>query len=114
MTRIERKKHFSEMFAYLLEGTFKFGIDGYLFFMLFIIATVGLAKIILKTCTKQNFKYSNLLLFCIIGLTTSIILKIFKLNLSQGFLETLICLIINIIVFIVFKYIKKVNESKYL
>lgn len=92
----------------------KFGIDGYLFLMIFSIASVGLAKIILKTCTKQKFKYSNLLVFCIIGLVLAIIMKIFKLNLSHEFLEILICLIINIIIFIIFKYIKKVNESKHL
>ena len=97
-----------------LELFLKFGIDGYLFFMIFSIATIGLARIILKTCTKQNFKYSNLLVFCIIGLVLAIIMKIFKLNLSYEFLEILICLIINIIIFIIFKYIKKVNESKYL
>ena len=82
--------------------------------MIFTIASVGLAKIILKTCTKQDFKYSNLLVFCIIGLILAVIMKIFKLNLPHKSLEFFICLIINIIIFIIFKYIKKVNESKYL
>lgn len=92
----------------------KFGVNGYLFIMILSIASVGLAKIILKTCTKQNFKYTNFLIFCIIGLVLSIILKIFNFNLSYRPLEILICLIINIIIFVIFKYIKKVNESKYL
>ncbi len=82
--------------------------------MIFTIASVGLAKIILKACTKQDFKYSNLLVFCIIGLILAVIMKIFKLNLPHKSLEFFICLIINIIIFIIFKHIKKVNESKYL
>lgn len=85
----------------------QFGIDGYLVSMIFIIATVGLAKIILKTCAKQTFKYSNILTFCTIGLILSIVLKIFKFNLSQEYLEVILCLIINIIIFIIFKYRKK-------
>ena len=73
---------------------------------------MGLAKIILKTCTKQNYKYSNFLMFCMIGLILSIILKIFNFNLSYRPLEMIICLIINVIAFIIFKYIKKVKKSK--
>gem|GEM_PF-6096165 len=80
--------------------------------MIFSIASVGLAKIILKTCTKQNYKYSNFLMFCMIGLILSIILKIFNFNLTYKPLEMIICLIINVIVFIIFKYIKKVQKSK--
>lgn len=80
--------------------------------MIFSIASVGLAKIILKTCTKQNYKYSNFLMFCMIGLILSIILKIFNFNLSYRPLEMIICLIINVIAFIIFKYIKKVQKSK--
>lgn len=80
--------------------------------MIFTIASIGLAKIILKTCTKENFKYGNLLIFCIIGLILSIILKIFNFNLSYKPLEIFICLIINVIAFIIFKYIKKVLTSK--
>ncbi len=98
-----------ETLTYSLEFTFRTGLDGYLFSMIFILATVGLAKIILKTCTRQNFKYSNLLVFCIIGLILSLILKIFKFNLSKEYLETFGCLFINIIIFIIFKYIKKRN-----
>lgn len=81
--------------------------------MIFSIASVGLAKIILKTCTKQNYKYSNFLMFCIIGLILSIILKVFNFNLSYKPLEMLICLIINVIAFIILKYIKKVQKSKF-
>lgn len=80
--------------------------------MIFSIASVGLAKIILKTCTKQNYKYSNFLMFCIIGLILSIILKLFNFKLSYRPLEILICLVINIIIFIIFKYIKKILKSK--
>ncbi len=81
--------------------------------MIFSIASVGLAKIILKTCKKQNFKYSNFLIFCVIGLILSTILKIFNFNLTYKPLEVIICLIINIIAFIIFKYIeKKVIKTK--
>ena len=96
-----------ETLSHSLEFTFKLGVDGYLFSMIFLISTVGLAKIILKICTKQNFKYSNLLVFCIIGLILSLILKIFKFNLSKGYLEVFVCSFINIILFMIFKYIKK-------
>lgn len=51
-------------------------------------------------------------MFCIIGLILSIILKIFNFNLSYRPLEMIICLIINVIAFIIFKYIKKVQKSK--
>lgn len=47
-------------------------------------------------------------IFCTIGLILSIILKIFNFNLSDRPLEIFICLIINIIIFIIFKCIKKV------
>ena len=48
----------------------------------------------------------------ILGLILSIILKIFNFNLSYRPLEMIICLIINVIAFIIFKYIKKVQKSK--
>lgn len=80
--------------------------------MIFSIASVGLAKIILKICLKQNYKYSNFLTFCIFGLILSIILKIFNFNLSYRPLEMIICLIINVIAFIIIKYIMKVQKSK--
>lgn len=47
-----------------------------------------------------------------IGLILSIILKIFNFNLLYRPLEMIICLIINVIAFIIFKYIKKVQKSK--
>lgn len=104
--RIRAIKWGLETLAYLLEFTSNIGLDGYLFSMIFIIATVGLARIILKTCTKQNFKYSSLLIFCIIGLILSLIFKILQFSLSKKYFEVLICLVINIIIFIIFKYIK--------
>ena len=80
--------------------------------MIFSIATVGLAKIILKIFIKQNYKYSNLSMFCMIGLILSIILKILNFNLTYRPLEMIICFIINVIAFIIFKYMKKVQKSK--
>lgn len=80
--------------------------------MIFSIVSVGLAKIILKICAKQNFKYSNLLTFYIIGLILAIVLKVVKFDLSQGIFEFLVCIIINIIIFVIFKHIKKLLESK--
>lgn len=88
---------------------FNNGINGYLFIMIFSIASVGLAKIILKACKKPDFSYNNFLIFCTIGVILSIILKIIKFNLSIKFLEILVCLITNIIIF---KYIKKFLKSK--
>ena len=88
------------------------GVYGYLFIMMFLIGSVGLAKIILKIAKKENCKYSNFLSFCIIGLILSVLWKIFNINLAQRFLEFIICLIINIIVFIIFKYIKKNLKDK--
>lgn len=90
-----------------LEFILETGLDGYLSSMIFMIVAVGLAKIILKICAKQTFKYSNILIFCTIGLILSTVLKIFKLKLSQEYLEVILCLIINIAFFISFKYWKK-------
>lgn len=90
-----------------IEMQFEFGIDAYIILMIFILAAVELARFILKTCTKQDFKYSNLLLFCSIGLILAIILKIFNLDFKKDILEVIICLIMNIIVFIMFKCKKK-------
>ena len=96
-------KLIKNMIVGAIEMQFMFGIDGYMILMIFIIATVWLARIILKTCTKRTFKYSNLLSFCIIGLIVDIILRIFNLNFQKNILEVVICLIINIIIFIIFK-----------
>lgn len=104
---IDALKFFAKATAVIFEGLLNFGADMYLFLMMFSLATIGLAKIILKTCSKQNFKYSNLIIFCSIGLIISGIFKIFNINLSGKYLETLICIVMNIIIFIVFKYIKK-------
>ena len=69
-----------------------------------------MAKFILKTCAKQNFKYSNLFAFCFIGLMISVILKIFKFELEIESLELIICLIINIVIFIIFKCKDKIVQ----
>ena len=101
-------KHKPQVFSILLGGIFELGLYGYLFYMLFIIASIFLAKVILKTCVHQNFKYSNLLVFCLIGLIISLVLKLFKFDLSKEYLETLVCLFFNIIFFIILKYIKNI------
>ncbi len=99
---------------YLIKSLLAFGLDFYIIFMIFIMASIGLAKIILKISKKANFKYSNLFLFCMIGLILSVILKIFNFDLSNEYAEVFICLIINIIVFVAFKYIKKILISKFI
>ena len=106
--RIRDYKRMKAFFESLAAG----GVNGYLFIMILAIPSVGLAKIILKTCTKQNFTYNNFLIFCIIGLILSIILKMFNFNLTYRPLEILVCLIINIIVFIIVKSINKILKSK--
>lgn len=91
------------------------GIYAYLFIMIFLIVSVGIAKIILKIAKKENYNYINWLTFCIIGLILSTLWIIFNIRLEQKYLEIFICLIINIIVFRIFKYIKKVfKTNKYI
>lgn len=104
---------FLEDITIFLGATFFNGIDGYLFFMLFMMVTVGLAKIILKVFAKQNFKYNKLLVFCFIGIILAFIFKIIPFNLSEKFWETWICFIINSIFFIIFNHTKKVLKSKH-
>lgn len=107
-----RKIEIMKSLGYLIEAILQIGLNGYLISMIFIIATIGLAKIILVTCTKQKFKYSNLLIFCIIGLIISVIFKIFKLNLSKKYLEMIICLITNILLFIIFKFRRRLFNKQ--
>lgn len=94
----------------IIEMLFLYGTDGYMIEMLFIIATVLLARIMLKIATKQYFKYSNILSFCTIGLILAIILKCFNLNFQKKIIESVICLSLNIIIFIIFKNKDKILQ----
>lgn len=96
----------------IIKSMLPLGLTIYLILMIFIIVSIGFAKIILAVFAKQKFKYSNLLAFCIIGLIISIILKIFNFNFSQKPLEIIICLIINILAFIVFKFRRKIFRKQ--
>ena len=89
-------------FLAFLSAALTGGIFIYMYLMIFIILTIGLAKIILKFFMKQPFKYTKLLIFCVIGLGISILLSIFKISLPQKYLESAICIILNIIIY---KYI---------
>lgn len=100
-------KEIIELIEIVIESLINYGADVYLFFMIFSLATVGFAKLILKLCNKPNFKYYNIIVFCSIGLIISGIFKVFSINLSRKHLEALICIGMNIIIFIIFKYIEK-------
>ena len=92
----------------IANGIIDWGANGYLGCTLFGFATVGLAKILMKTLTKQPTpKYTELLIFLGIGTVISILLKILKIDLlykKQGFI---IVLVINIISFLIVRYIIK-------
>ena len=88
------------------------GLDGYLFLMIFLIASVGFAKIILKLCGKPDFKYINILIFCSIGLVFSLILKLIKFNLQFKFFESLLCIGVNTVIFLLLKHIKKQRDNE--
>lgn len=107
MRRRRSIKKIIELIEIVIEGLINYGTDVYLFLMIFSLVTVGLARLILKLCNKPKFKYYNLIIFCSIGLIISGIFKVFSINLSKKYLEALICIGMNIIIFVIFKYIKK-------